>query len=245
MLAHVDVGVAASCHSPAWIAWAEARFGPARERTLADDAALLARTSTTHERLARAQILAWVWRDTSRVRAAIARDLASLTDRDVDDASALSWAQRAGPDAEILRATAELELDFFAARAPVDLDEIARAIAAVTLAAPALEGAEVLLARPLPRRGRAFGGARRSIVVGVPGVAGAEVEHVAWQAAHEATVLESAQREATFEAIERRALGLMRSRARGAGLAGGHARWLATLDLRALGSIPDVDDVAE
>ena len=44
--------------------------------------------------------------------------------------------------------------------------------------------------------------------------------------------------------LERRALGLLRSRARRAGLVEAHARWLAHLDLRAIGAIPDVDDGA-
>jgi hypothetical protein len=152
-----------------------------------------------------------------------------------------------------LRAAAELELPRLEAleAAPTAAAgrALADALAETARAAPWLPRVELARVRALPRRGRVHDAL---IFVGAPGVAGAELEHVAWQAAHEATVVEVersprglAGPSATFEAVERTALGLLRSRARRAGLADAHARWLATLDLAALGAIPDVADGAE
>jgi hypothetical protein len=166
--------------------------------------------------------LAWLFGDASLARAAAERDLADL-------------GVPGGAEIEVLRAAAELELDAIEALGPVAIDAtLAAALAEVSPAAPALARCAVTLVRPLPRRGRALG---TSILVGVPGVAGAKAWHVAWQAAHEATVLEVAA--ATWLETERRALALLRARARAAGLAEGHARWLATLDLRAIGDVAD------
>jgi hypothetical protein len=238
VLAHVDVGrVPASCHDPRWIRWAAERMGPAAQRRLAEDAAVLATTLASHEHLARAQALAWAFPSADAARAVAARDLDALEKND-----ALSLALSAGPGAEVLRAAAELELDAIEALGapPDDRAAIARALAAVAAAAPYLARCDVRLARPLPVRGRAFG---RAIVVGFPRIAGAEADFVAWQAAHEATVLEIGP--GAFEDVERRAIATLRSRARRAGLGDAHARWLAGIDLSALGPIPDVDDVAD
>src|SRR4051812_8712443 len=88
VLAHVDVGrVPASCHDPQWIAWAEARFGPADERALGEDVRVIAGALATHDALARAQTLAWLWTEPSAVRAATRKDLADLGDADVADAT--------------------------------------------------------------------------------------------------------------------------------------------------------------
>ena len=259
MLAHVDAGnLAASCHDAGWIAWAAAELGPATGRPLAEDARLLAQVLGSHDGLVAAHALAWTFADEAQVRAASERDLAQLGAGDVADPKALALARVAGPAVEVLRAAAELELPLLASLAPIrssifergaERNSLVDALVDVASAAPALTTSRVELARPLPRRGRAWRGA---ILVGAPGIAGAEVSHVAWQAAHEATVLE-VERSASwltqqgaharsFEAVERTALGLLRSRARRVGLADAHGRWLATLDLRALGAIPEVDD---
>jgi hypothetical protein len=253
VLAHVDVGgrLAASCHDPTWIAWAAEQLGPAAERPLAEDVGVLAAALSTHERLATVQALAWTFGDETQVEAARARELGELGAADVADATALATARSVGPAAEILRAAAELELPLLTAMRASCIDAVALDIelAEVSAAAPELARVTVALARPLPRRGRAW---RGSIYVGTPGVAGAELAHVAWQAAHEATVLEVersatwlARQASSYAAVERTALGLLRSRARRVGLADAHGRWLTTLDLRALGPIPDVDDGTE
>lgn len=259
MLAHVDVGpVAASCFEPTWIAFAEARLGPAGERALGDDARHLAAALATHDALAAAHGVAFLFEGERQACAASSFDLADMPASLVVDPRALALARTAGAGAEILRAAAELELPHLASRcdeagwAAPSRAALGAALAAITPAAPGLATMTIEIARPLVRRGRAFGG---RIVVGAPGVASAEAEHLAWQAAHEATVSEIGASTAGFVETERRALALLRSRARRAGLSEGHARWLATLDLRGvpgeraqprtLGPIPDEDDGAE
>lgn len=234
VLAHVRVDVAASCHDVRWIRHAETHLGPARDRQLAEDAAVLAKALATHDLLARAQALAWVFPSADAARAATARDLV-----DLERSAPLDVALSAAAGVEVLRAAAELELSAIEMlpRPPAADDAMLRDVAR---AAPNLARCEVTFARPLPFRGRAFG---TSIVVGLPGVAGAETDFVAWQAAHEATVLEVGYGE--FADVERRALGLLRARARRAGLEDAHARWLSGIDLSALGPIPDVADVGD
>jgi len=239
--------MAASCHEPAWIAFAEEHFGPARDRDLADDAGVLARALVDHERFAAVHGVAFVWSWLPKARAAFARELEQLEQHDVDDVSALALALRAGPAAEVLRAATELELRHVAALAPVEdaaIAELAAAVEAIAIAAPHA-ALRVELVRPLARRGRAFG---ETIYTGAPGVAGAEAEHLAWQLLHEAWVVDAHRAlgsQAAFADVERQALGALRSRARAAGLAAAHGRWLATLDLSELGSIPDIEHGTE
>lgn len=147
----------------------------------------------------------------------------------------LAWIEDATDDpfTEVLRAAAELERPLLAG-----LDHGACTFDDALRVAPELAGHEVLLCRALPVRGRVLG---RSLVVGAPPIAGATEAHVGWQAAHEAIV---ASLEGEHRDVERRAIARLRSRARAAGLGAEHARWLATLDLRALGPIPDIDDPA-
>lgn len=212
---------------------------PAAE-SLDEDARVLAQTlAVDHARLASAQALAWVWRDRPE---ATDQELASLGATEVASTEALAIALRAGPSVEVLRAAAELELDRVEQllKQPFDEAGLARALADVTRAAPRLADLRVELVGALPRRGRAFGDV---VFVGMPGIAGAEAWHVAWQAAHEATTLEAhAHGARTHEQVERFALRTLASRARAEGLADGHARWLATLDLSELGPIADEDD---
>lgn len=168
MLAHVDVGrLAASCHDLRWIRWAEEHLGPARDRHLAEDATVLASLFETHDALARAHALAWVFPSADAARAASASDLA-----DLDRTAALDVALSGGAAVEVLRAAAELELSAIealpAAAAPILRD--------MRNVAPHLARCELSFARPLPFRGRAFGD---SVVVGFPNVAGAEIDFVA------------------------------------------------------------------
>lgn len=239
MLAHVDAGaVAASCHSRAWIAWAEARLGPARERSLGEDAKTIARIAATHDDLARLQLLAFLFGTRERAVAATARDLLDLRPEDVSDPGALTAGQAAGAAAEVARAATELELPAIATLAPavVDDDAVARAFERIAPLAPELMRFDVRYVRALGIRGRAY---RTTILVGTPGIAGADAEHVAWQAAHEA-IVGSLPRPRSFVDLERDAIALLRARARAAGSGDDHARWLARFDVSALGPIPDV-----
>jgi len=210
------------------------------------DASALARVATSHEVLARLHSVVSLFDAAPRVSRATGRDLTELDEGDVSSAIALRGALEAGPAAEVLRAAAELELPSIEALGPICAAPDLRArVDEVTSAAPSLRGRELVLARPLGLRGRVLEG---RIFVGAPPSGGATSKHVAWQAAHEATVAEVTSQtmargaKAAYEDIERTALGLLRSRARAAGLGAGHEEWLAHLDLSALGPIPDVPD---
>lgn len=257
VLAHVNVPFASSCFDPVYVAWIREHLGPAVGRMLAEDADVLRRAASGHDVVARAQALAWVFDDESAVRAASDQDLASLdpASAGVKSAAALAVAKSAGPFAEVLRAAAELEMPLLRS-APwpaIDDDAIARALAAVAPCAPRLarDATRIFLTRPLGVRGRIF---HDAIFVGVPGLACPDAEHIAWQAAHEATVAEviegaGHERDAaggpmSFVETERRAIGLLRSRAGRSGLGAAHARWLSRFDLSGLGAIPDVEDGA-
>lgn len=247
VLAHVPIGrVAASCHDERWIAFAEERFGPMRERALAEDVVVLSQSLADHDLLASAHGVAWIWSWLPKARAASTQDLDALSPDDVDDVRALALARKSGAASEVLRAAAELELRHVASLEPIadsSLVEVRAAVEAIAPAAPKDAALSIALVRPLPRRGRVFGG---KIYVGAPNVAGGEASHVAWQILHEASVVEATRvlGSAAFVEVERRAIGVLRSRARAAGLAASHDRWLATLDLGGLGAIPDVEDGA-
>lgn len=248
VLAHVDVGPrAASCHAPAYVAAARALLGPASERELGADARALASLLGAHDHLASVQALAWLWRDAHEVEAAVGRDLAELAPESVRSERALAIACAAGPGAELLRAAAELELPRLGALPAVhreSLGALERELARVSAACPTLDQNAIDVVRALPRRGRVLDG---RIFVGVPGFAGADAEHLAWQAAHEATVGEIVRESAPlpFTELERAALLRLASRARSAGLGASHRLWLSTLDLRGFGAVGDEADRTE
>jgi hypothetical protein len=245
VLAHLEVPVPASCAEGAYVAEAATRFGAAEERELGADARALASMLATHDLLARAQALAWVFEGEEDVARLRTRDLREFGDEDVRDATALAVARSAGEAAvEVLRASAELELARVTAWRPeVAPLELADALLRVQSACPELAGFDVALVPALPRRGRVRA---RSICVGTPGVAGATAPFVAWQAAHEATVATiAAARALPYVALERAAILRLRAGAARAGLVAEHAAWLGALDLRALGPVPDEVDGAE
>lgn len=237
VLAHVDVGFASSCFSRAYVTWIEARSPGAAER-----AHLPAFLVQTHDTLARAQALAWVFASAESNRR---WSDCNLDEVEADNDDALHIARSSGHLGEVLRATAELEMSELEVLAPPPFDggELTRALEAVLPAAPALEDFTIAVTPPLGLRGRVLG---HTIFTGLPGIAEATAEHVAWQAAHEAAVTVAAKvAQADFIAIEREALARLRLGARRAGLGEQHATWLARLDLRAIGAIPDVDDGTE
>lgn len=238
VLAHVDArGIPASCYSPAWIAWVAARCGPASERALGDDLQVITRVAPGHDLLARAQAVAWIFDDARSARAAADDELASIARGAHPDALAI--ARTALPLAEVVRAAAELELDFIEEIEPIS-DAALRDLGAaldVVAAAASVSDVAIAIARPLGLRGRVLG---RSVLVGCPGI-GCDAEHAAWQAAHEATVREvTLEGPKSFADVERTAIARLRSRARAAGLGDAHARWLERLDLGALGPITDI-----
>jgi hypothetical protein len=196
--------------------------------------------AATHDELARLQLLAFLFDTKERALAATERDLADLRVDDVVDADALRVANECGAPAEILRAATELELDLVASLPSEsrDHDGVAQAFARIAPLSPELSRFAVEHVRALGVRGRAY---RKTILVGTPGVAGADADHIAWQAAHEAIVASVAPPR-SFVDVERTAIATLRSRARAAGLGDDHARWLGHFDLSGLGPIPDVPD---
>lgn len=217
-----------------YCAWVAARLGPVTERSLGEDIALLGPRLGDDPRFASLQALAWVFRSAESAAAAVDGALGEVR---VDDERARRLALGAGDTAELLRAAAELEMPLLPSVA-FERGPFEARLERLTAAAPALGGCSVEVTPALPRRGRVLGG---RIFVGLPGIAGAEAEHLAWQAAHEATVT-SLPSHLDYADVERLALGLLRARARRAGLGDEHARWFARLDVTALGPIPDVED---
>lgn len=247
VLAHVEApGIAASCHNRAWIERAAMMLGLATTRQLGEDIRVIGAGARTHDVLASLQALAWVFESADDARTVADRDLTTLDSDDVASFDALTIACSTGPLAEVLRAATELELPLLEGLDPISgdqLDGIGRALDEVAIAAPSLARFRVLAATPLGLRGRTLG---PSIVVGVPGIGCPDADHAAWQAAHEATVSRLAELgNQPFVDLERSAIATLRSRARAAGLGDAHARWLARLDLSALGPIRDVDDTPE
>lgn len=220
VLAHVRVAAPASAYDEAWIRFVESHAGPARERTLADDALAIAGAASTHELLAAAQLVAWLFDDHARAEACSDRMLEELTPKDVDDPGVLRALQQHRVAAEVLRAAAELESD------------VVRALPAMTpeatpTIAPWVSSFQMIPLRPLRVRGRVY---RDRIFVGVAGALGVSAEHVAFQAAHEATVsvLHRAARDAklaiTHHSLENAAIAMLREYVDDAAA---HARWVA------------------
>jgi hypothetical protein len=226
VLVHVraTAGLPASLYDAGYVAEVERVLGPADGRALGEDAAILGRVLPTHEALANAQRLAWLFRSAERAEACAGRDLAELGAADVD-APALLPGLAGDAAVEVLRAAAELELPLVALlpAIAVDLAALGRALDGVERAAPGLRGFRVGVARALGLRGRVMGD---EIWVGA-----APLEHAAWQAAHEATVAEvvAVHGEDGHYRVERAAIARLAARARAAGLERPHRAWLAHL----------------
>ena len=236
VLAHArgTAGLAASADFPAYTRFCARHIGAAEMRHLAEDAAILAALLPTHAALAEVQLLAWLFRSRERASASALLELRELPAEAVDDAGALA-ALRGSEPAELLRCAALLELDAFE-RLPEPAWEpaaVAEALGRVQPAAPELERCRIEVVRSLGLRGRVR---RHHILIGIPEEAlGVTNDHVAWQAAHEATVLELGDRAVGLPPgdrpgerdVEHAAVVLLAERAREHGLYLEHARWLA------------------
>lgn len=230
VLAHVagSSGLAASVHDRRYVAYCERRLGSAAERPLGEDAEALARLAPTHAELARASLLAWLFRDVGHARAAGARALGELSPNEVSEPVLLA-PLRSSPAAELLWCACLLEHEVHA-RLPAltpDRSAIERGLRHARAVAPGLGECDVRLVRSLCLRGRVRGDC---IWVGVPDAElGVSIEHVLWQASHEATVRELGRRAlgAAERAVEHAAVVLLAERAERAGRAEEHGRWLA------------------
>jgi hypothetical protein len=180
--------------------------------------------------MASIQLLAWLFDDADHAALGAARDLAELGAGDVLRPELLEPLVALGPAVEVLRCAAELEREALAALGPplVMLDEVAAALTVAERAAPGLATSTILPLRSLRLRGRVRGA---EIWIGAPSPDLAlEPEHVAWQAAHEATVREVSSAGGLAERrVEAVALVLLAERAARAKLASAHRRWLQHL----------------
>lgn len=228
VLAHVRADVPSSVYDAEWVA-----FANVGDPLFLEDVARLEAMRLTHEALAEVQLLAFLFESVARAERVADRALAELAPEDVDDPRLLSalMASPALPVVEVLRAAAELAREAYEdLRAPRALS-MDQALMRVAEAAPHLSRCRLEQVRPLRLRGRAIG---RRVWVGLPcATLGPSAEHVAHQAAHEATVVEVAERARAlglvpaFLPLEQCALLAFRERARAAGLGDEHARWLA------------------
>lgn len=241
VLAHVagSSHLAASAYDPRYVAWAERRLGPATDRHLADDARLLSELAPSHPELARLQLLAWLFVDLERPQALASRALQSLEPSEVDDPSVSASAH---PAAELLWCACLLELPAFVMLPPPEVDQrrVAEALNRARRWAPGIAECRIDLVRSLCRRGRVRGA---EIWVGVPDPElGVSLDHVLWQASHEATVRELGRRapQAGERDVEHAAVVLLHERALAAGAGADHARWLAHFGANA----PPVDRAA-
>jgi hypothetical protein len=236
VLAHVRPAgpFASSLFDETYIAFAEKHAGPASGRALGADAEILSRAVTSHEVLARLQWVARLFGDPGAARAAAWSDLSELHDGDVADAAALRALADVSDAAEVLRAAAELEAPHHALLPSIPVEPaLAAALERACDAAPRLAGFRVECLRALRLRGRLF---ESRIWAGVPSLElSVSVEHVAVQAAHEATVAEVAEAvrrqavELGERAVEHVALVLFAERAARSTLCDAHARWWARL----------------
>lgn len=235
VLAHVGATahLPSSLFDPSYVDWVATVVGPAQERQLGEDAALLGSLLPTHESLAAVQVLAWLFDSAEQVRAAADRTLSELTPSQVAEPQLLEPLRSLGAPVEILRCAAELEIDALASLPPPSYDAAAlhRELGRAERVAPQLVASRVAVIRSLRLRGRVRGS---EIWVGVPGDApGSSLSHVVWQACHEATVSEAAQTDRALagprpeRAVERVAVVLLAERAAAAGRAVDHALWLA------------------
>jgi len=235
VLAHVrgTSSLAASVFDPRYVRWAESALGPARDRTLATDAAALAQLAPSHESLARTQVLAWLFTSLERASAVAVRPLEELEAQEVDAPELLAALLTSAAPVELLRCAAELEREAHARLPAIDVDFVGveRELSRVSSAAPGLSSTRIALVSSLGRRGRVM---RGEIWVGAPC---AELEvtasHVAWQAAHEATVREVADalrisdQRGSERGVEQAAVVVLAERSRSGGLAAEHETWLA------------------
>jgi hypothetical protein len=228
VLAHLPVGAPGSLFDPAWIAFVAREAGPAEGRTLGEDLAIL-RRAIDRSTIVPVQRLAWLFEDVAQVRAVEGRTLAELAPEEVADPRLLPMltAKPIVAVVEILRAAAELEIEIVQALPPVEPEPVTFDLEV----APALALAQVEHVRALRMRGRVVDD---RIWVGEPCRRdGPSAAHVAWQAAHEATVAEISRLARAHglahdhDALEHAALVAMATRAVRAGRGEAHAEWCA------------------
>jgi len=244
VLAHVigPTRFPSSLHDPRYVSFVERHLGPASARPLGEDADALGRILTSHELVARAEWVAFLFADANAARSAAKRDLTELaeTEANRDALRALSGIQ---PVAEALRAAAELEAPHHARLPSVELDteSLRASLLRVRSAAPRLATLRVACLRSLSRHGRVV---PPWIYVGAPSDALAvTAEGAAMQAGHEATVVEVGEAALARTVplgerdVEHAALVVLAERAARVALQDEHGRWWTALGLPALADV--------
>lgn len=235
VLAHVrqTAMLAASVYDPVYVRFAERHLGPAASRSLGADCDVLGRVVNTHPALAQVGLLAWLFREIGPARRLASVDLAALPESAVDAPDLLGPLRAQGPAVEVLRCACELERPSFELLPPACTDQtpLGDALASVSGLAPALAGCTVATIRSLRLRGRVR---QSEIWVGTPSTEEPpSLDHVVFQALHEATVLEiwravrASGARIDERAIEHAAVVLLAGRARAHGEARRHRDWLA------------------
>lgn len=247
VLAHVEptAPMPASVYDPRYVRFAQDALGPAASRELGADIDRLRGVYPDHARFAAAQRLAWLFEDVAQAECCAALPLSELRASDVADTAALAAVRAQLPAVEVLRCAALLEAPHHARLPPAPVaDAVVReALTPMQELAPRLKDCELCCVRALTRHGRLVD---RAIWVGNPlAQPGPSLEHVCWQAAHEASVLEVRARSAALNEREAEyvALALLQHRADGAGRRDAHRRWLRTWS--ADGIIPSLSVRAE
>ncbi len=217
---------------PGYVRFVAEAAGPVEQRALAEDIAVLGQSVDSHEALAKLHLLACLFESPEQAQACIATDLSKLSASDVAAPRLISTVAACGPVAEVLRTAALLEEETWRAlpKGSFSVTELERELLAVGRLTPRLESFKLFVSRPLGFRGRVLG---PEIWIGVPGLFdGPSARHVAWQAGHEATVAEVAQRakgRISERSVEHVALILLKERAAAAQCAVSHREWLEVL----------------
>ncbi len=232
MLSHAadTASLPASLYDKVYVDFAERHLGPASARHLGEDAAVLGRVLESHELLARVQVTARLFDTIEAASRHATVDLSELSHRGIARAELVRLLEPVLDAAELLRAASELEREAFLELPPASFDAaaLAAALDEKSGVAPVLAQSKAAAVRSLRLRGRAFSG---EVWFGAPSLElGVSIDHVAWQACHEATVLElraAADEGIAERAIEHAAIVLLAERTQSAGKGPEHRRWLA------------------
>ncbi|MCB9590246.1 MAG: hypothetical protein H6718_32845 [Polyangiaceae bacterium] len=234
VLAHVPLPEPGSLHEPAYAAFCAQRLGPSAGRELGEDVALLSQLLAPLDVRLEIQRLPLLFANSQDALRFALVDLHAFPDQGVRCFDEVVWRQLIPQRSvvEVLRMACEVErVHLEHLSPPRNSRALRRYLAELCPVAPALQGLEVCELRPLWRRGRLMG---KQVWVGAAQPdEGPGLEHVAWQACHEATVWELSSRwrsGAAYDAhLERSAIALLAERASRAGFSEAHLEWFEHL----------------
>ncbi len=191
VLGHVGLPEPGSLYEPEYVTWCAERLGQVQGRELGEDARLLSELLAPLDLRLRVQLLALLFEGDSDAARAGLVDLDAFEDQGVRGYDPAVWRQLlpSRTQVEVLRVACEVERVHLARISPPNPEPaLDRYLVEITEVAPMLARLPVRQLRPLWRRGRLM---QQEIWVGVAKEGeGPGFEHVAWQAAHEATLRE-------------------------------------------------------